>query len=961
VVRLKTLVNDLDDFRLSGDIVRIPIPNSIDFVEFSGDTFFYNPQYFYLSYHGGNGIDLHLNEAGGPMLPSRGLAIWHNTGGGMGDLASGSGNWDLESAWGRYADPDTVGFGVGAWTIDEPVLGFDNLECWVDFCDPESRTSIYPNYLDYFYNYPGSPYDYFGAMSGKLEFSYCSNPSTFAEEGRVQDAYVQTDVNRRPQNNPNSLIISIVPGSETQGSIEIDILFAPHEKITFPNGGEEVAWGQPTDITWETQYTVGQTDGITDLVDIYLEPGPGLDSITIVEGWDASFGSYEWTPQENRATAEGKIRIVYHNVNDLTYVGEDESDAVFSVGPPLVAYSDKSLDTELAYDGQPYSTALLDFDGTGPMDMYMSYSNAGEGKLFAGAYLAQGSEVPVFNNATSEMFASDPPIGGLGIAIADFDSDGHDDIFAASEANARLYHLNASSGKFEDVAQAMGLGGALQNAITGAWGDYDRDGQVDLFVARGECWGDPLGGINALPNLLLRNETRAGSGFSDVSVQVGVLPADATRCMTASWGDFNNDMWPDLFVGYQFVPSTGAPGEASILYINTNGHLYNQTEYRLGLQDSYGVNGVTWADMNNDGNMDIVTSNHYGTSAVIFGDDQGFYQSWQLIHGLDDIGGHVVFDSDLDGRSDILYYPSVDTAHLALLGNRSTPEQAKFSDVTTSLGLLSPGATGGGIAADFNGDGDFDMLLGRRAIPSVSNPGAQHGKLFFKATQANVAIDAPVNSWLSIQLSSPHGFNNTKGIGARVTVYEGMNQYTKIGDGGHGRGESNGPEMLFGLGGAANVDSVVVVWPRGTRQVIPGGSVTLRQPLFVEDSTTLEVVSPSGYYKVIPATTLLDYTFTWKTTTWTTDSLDQVEVEGIGACGPSFRTLTPTSSGVEHSVVYQSGEYIHTMVWRNQVCTAGCSVEFRVKSEVEGVVSTWGVLRTFPVSVCSKKLIFHEE
>jgi enediyne biosynthesis protein E4 len=939
----------LGDVRLDHQIVKIEVPNSPDTWEWPeyGASGPIPPQYFYLSYHGGNGYDVRLKEDGTTVYPSRGLAIWH----GSSDVNT---KWDLESAWGMYADPDTVDPGPGVWSVPDAVNGYDNMDCWVNYCTDPPDTADYGVLETYFYDYPGSSKDFFGAMSGKDTFSYWTNPNTYAEEGPIGQ------VHRLAQSIPTSMIITIE--DETSDQVVLNILFAPYEKITYPNGGEEVAWGQPTDITWEKQYTVDQPDGIIDLVDIYLDPGPGLDSITIVEGWQASLGSYEWTPLESHATTEGKIRIVYHNVNDLTHVGEDESNAVFSVGPPLVAYSDKSSDTELAYDGQPYSTALLDSDGAGPMDMFISFSADWPGKLYTSTVLNPESQSPEFQNATSTSFqGSAPPNNLLGIAVADFDNDGHDDMFVASETDPRLYRFDDATDQFQDVTQAMGLNVATYSSITGAWGDYDRDGWVDLYVARGQCWGDPLGGINWVPNVMLRNETHYGNGFADVTTQVGILPETPTLGMSVAWGDFNNDLWPDLFVGYQSEQVLGVPNETSILYINQNGHLYNQSELRLGAAASYGVNGVSWADMNNDGFMDIVTSNHYGPSVVFFGDAQGYCQSKKYFQGLASIGGHMVFDNDLDGRSDILFYPSEDTANLVLMGNRSTLEQAKFSDLTGSVGLASPGATGGGIAADFNGDGDYDLLLGRRAIPLASNPAALHGKLFFKATQANVAIDGPVNNWLSVQLSSPYGFNNTKGIGARVTIYEGMNQYTKIGDGGHGRGESNGPEMLFGLGGAANVDSVVVVWPRGTRQVISGGSVTLRQPLIVEDSTTLEILSPSGYYKVIPATTLLDYTFTWKTTTWATDSLDQVEVEGIGACGPSFRTLTPTSSGVEHSVVYQSGEYIHTMVWRNQVCTAGCSVEFRVKSEVEGVVSTWGVPRTFPVSVCSKKLIFHEE
>ena len=139
--------------------------------------------------------------------------------------------------------------------------------------------------------------------------------------------------------------------------------------------------------------------------------------------------------------------------------------------------------------------------------------------------------------------------------------------------------------------------------------------------------------------------------------------------------------------------------------------------------------------------------------------------------------------------------------------------------------------------------------------------------------------------------------------------------------------------------------------------MIPGGSVTLNQPLLIEDSTAFTVLQASGSYQVVPGTLLLDYIFTWKTTTWATDSLDIVEVEGTGGCSLSLTTLTPASQGVEHAVTLESGEFIHELIWRDQLCTAGCDLQFRVKSEIDGQFSDWSDYRNFSVSVCGKKYV----
>lgn len=123
-------------------------------------------------------------------------------------------------------------------------------------------------------------------------------------------------------------------------------------------------------------------------------------------------------------------------------------------------------------------------------------------------------------------------------------------------------------------------------------------------------------------------------------------------------------------------------------------------------------------------------------------------------------------------------------------------------------------------------------------------------------------------------------FNNRSGVGARIRVHTPLGQHTKIVTAGHGRGESNGSVLLFGLGVAMGVDSVVVGWPRGTRQVDTRGLID--QEMTIVDSTELEIYALSGFHQIVPNTATLDYLFTWKTTTWSTDSLDALEIEGAG-------------------------------------------------------------------------------
>lgn len=915
---------EIQDVRLSGNIYKVPVSNA-------------QSQYFLMAYHSGVNEDVQLDINGDPIVKSTGLEVWHIYDGGNDWTES---MWDLESAWGRYSDPGPPDNLENYWQTgnEDAIEGFDNHDIWPVL--PDGFRDLVE-----IRNYPGSEKDFFSLSRSTGEFSYRTNPNTYGQASGHR---------RTPQNIANTMMITIV--EERPHSVVVNISLIGKNSLLTPDAGARYYVGDELLVSWGDECS----DVLQANCRIEFSPDAGPLPVfhEIARGVPVAGGSYSWVPSEEHITETGRIRIYF-----TTIAGEQsmvESD-LFAIALPVVQYTDKSPDTDLDYEGQPYSTALIDYDGTGPMDLFVSFDSEECGRLFASTFLNPSSQVPCFSNVTSNAFAgSGPPNMTLGIAVADYDNDGHEDFVVASPENSRLYHYDVGTSKYENVTQSMGLGSALENSVTAAWGDYDRDGFVDLFVGRGECYYNPymgnigpIRGIVALPDALMRNRTWSDNSFADVSAQVGISPTFPTRPMAAAWGDFNDDQWPDLFVGCQMEPPLGGPNEESTLYVQQNGQLFDQTEALLGTLESFGVNGVTWADMDSDGNIDIVTSNHYGPSNIFYNDGAGSCREKQNIRDLDDVAGHLVVDSDLDGKRDLLFYPNEDSSSVALLRNKTQGGQLEFFDVASAIGLDSPGKTGGAIAADFNGDGDSDILLGRRAVADT-DPNVLYGQLFFRATQYGESVDPPSNNWLSVRLRSPHGFNNTRGIGAQVAVYEGLNRHVQICDGGHGRGESNGTDLLFGLGDAASVDSVIVDWPRGTHQVVTG--VEISQQLLVEDSTTVEVFSLSGSYQIVPALGLLDYTFTWKTTTWTDDSLDVLEIEGQNGCNPVLTTVTPTDQGVEHSITYSGGHYVHQLTWRNQICTAGCSVQYRVKSEVGGVASDWSDLRYLSIPVCGKNI-----
>src|SRR5260370_2523231 len=163
---------------------------------------------------------------------------------------------------------------------------------------------------------------------------------------------------------------------------------------------------------------------------------------------------------------------------------------------------------------------------------------------------------------------------GMGVAVADFDNDGNLDLFVTGYGHSVLYR-GLGNCKFEDVTEKAGLGGITGLATGAAWGDYDRDGHVDLFVSRyvhvdmnhlpafrsdekfcrfkrvlGQCRPRGMPGEG---DYLFHN--RGDGTFEDVSKKAGVDDPQHRYGLGAIWGDYDNDGWPDLFVANDAGPN----------------------------------------------------------------------------------------------------------------------------------------------------------------------------------------------------------------------------------------------------------------------------------------------------------------------------------------------------------------------------------------------------------------------
>jgi hypothetical protein len=245
--------------------------------------------------------------------------------------------------------------------------------------------------------------------------------------------------------------------------------------------------------------------------------------------------------------------------------------------------------------------------------------------------------------------------GPAGITAADYDNDGFADLFIPDGVASRLFR-NTHAGRFEDVTARAGLAG-LDGTSVGLFADYDNDGHKDLFISR-----------TFRPNQLFHNN---GDGtFADVTARSG-LGADC--CTTvASWADYDNDGFLDLYVGRYLDPRTTLPttfyarnGEPNQLYRNNGDGTFTNVTARAGVGETGLCLGTVWADYDDDGDPDLYVVNDFGRKTLYRNNGNGTFtditvRSNTLAYGA---GMSASFaDYDNDGRLDI-YVTHIRSSH----------------------------------------------------------------------------------------------------------------------------------------------------------------------------------------------------------------------------------------------------------------------------------------------------------
>lgn len=383
------------------------------------------------------------------------------------------------------------------------------------------------------------------------------------------------------------------------------------------------------------------------------------------------------------------------------------------------------------------------------------------------------------------------------VVAADFDNDGFPDFFSWSQL--KLYHNDSGKGFSEAPLPTF-----PPTVSRGAcWGDFNGDGFIDLYVGGYEDWDKQI----TYPSIILMNE--GGKGFKATWTDARYRSRGVTAC------DFNRDGHLDIYVSnYRLQPNE--------LWVNDGrgefkdaAAQFNAVATSPGFEGGHSI-GAAWGDFDNDGEFDLFAGNfahvdsrgdqpksrflrNLGSKGSYHFEDKGpcgiFYQ--------ESYASPAAGDFDNDGNLDLFFTTVYGTASFSkpnypvLFRNSG---KFVFVDATEGAGLSKLPPTYQAAWADFNHDGQLDLVAG--------------GKLF--------ANTGNVNHWIEVRLTGDGKKVNRSAIGAQVRIKVKDAIYTRQVEAGTGEGNQNDLTLHFGLGAFRGRVDLDIVWPGGRKQRVRG-------------------------------------------------------------------------------------------------------------------------------------------
>jgi len=513
--------------------------------------------------------------------------------------------------------------------------------------------------------------------------------------------------------------------------------------------------------------------------------------------------------------------------------------------------SGRSTNKQFLLEEMGCGVALFDYDNDGWLDIFLVNGTSLDPlqrDRHPSSYLFHNNRDGTFTDVTEKAGLTKSG-WGQGCCVGDYDNDGNDDLFVSYWGHNVLYHNNGD-GTFTNVTERAGVAGSGNSWGAGScFLDYNRDGNLDLFVANyvnfdlarapkpGQAiycnYNDvpvPCGpqGFAGGTNILYRN--RGDGTFVDVSQESGIARPSGSSSMvfvtrnwqpTGSYGmgavaaDFDNDGWPDIYVACDSAPS--------LFYHNNHDGTFRETAVPAGCAlDENGVAlsgmGVAVADYDGDGWFDLARTNFSEQVTTLYRNyGNGAFEDASIRAGLGVNRKYLGFgigflDFDNDGWKDLFLanghvYSQI--ANRKLHVSYKEPKvlyrnlrNGRFEDVSLKAGTaLRVENLGRGCAfGDLDNDGDVDIVINNLDGPPtlLRNDGGNK------------------NNWIMIRCVGTR--SNRSAIGTRVKVTSGDHSQIDEVMSGSSYYSQNDFRLHFGMGRASQVDRVEVAWPSGVKE-----------------------------------------------------------------------------------------------------------------------------------------------
>lgn len=479
--------------------------------------------------------------------------------------------------------------------------------------------------------------------------------------------------------------------------------------------------------------------------------------------------------------------------------------------------------------------AMFDYDGDGLLDLY--FVNGAALQESMQGRMPDKSDPKFWNrlyNNNGDGTFTDVTVRagvrghsyGMGVAVGDYDNDGHQDIYVTNYGRNILFHNNGD-GTFTDITDKAGVAAGGWSA-SACFVDYDRDGKLDLFVSRYLDWdihknpwcGDESRNFRGychpdvfkpVAHILYHNN--GDNTFTDVTEKAGLskLPGNG---LGISFNDFDRDGWPDILVANDALPQQ--------LFRNNHNGTFTEVALTNGLafdEDgrTFSGMGVSFEDYDNDGWPDVFIGNLANQSYALFRNNNGLFEYATRTSGVGAISmlhsawGAQLVDYDNDGWKDLF----VAQSHVMDNIEQTQPSlrypepllmmrnvNGRFEDVSSQSGdvFRIPTVARGVAFGDLDNDGFIDAAVN-----------CLDGNAMILRNLGNG------NNWIT--LDTVGTTSNRDGIGAQVHIVteSGLHQYAMVSRAGSYMSAGD-KRVHFGLGREKQVKLLEITWPSGAVQ-----------------------------------------------------------------------------------------------------------------------------------------------